>query len=75
MTISDTLEIRLRTKFKYSIEQRAITHKLYHVELQFLYNALFLDGIYPPMKFHDNIPYTLGAMAQTKWSKRVVTQK
>ena len=61
-----TFGVMVRTKFKYKIEQRAITQKLSHAELQFLCTALLLDDIYPPMKFHDNISYTLGVMLRTK---------
>ena len=42
----------LRTKFKYENKQRAITQELSKQELWFLYTALCLDEIYPPMKFH-----------------------
>ena len=43
----------LRTKFKYENKQRAITQKLSKQELRFMYTALRLDEIYPPMKFHN----------------------
>ena len=76
--ISYTSGVMLRTTFKHKIEERAITQKLSHVELQFLCNALFLDDIYLPMKFHDNISYTLGVMLQTKFKyeikQRAITQ-
>ena len=56
----------LRTKFKYENKQRAITQKISKRELWFLYAALRLDEIYPPMKFHIHSQHSLGDMLWTK---------
>ena len=69
----------LQTKFKYENKQRAITLKLSKQELWFLCNALPLDEIYPPTKFHYHTKYSFGDMLQTKFKyenkQRAITQK
>ena len=49
---SYTFWVMLRKKNKYEIQQRAVTPKTWRAELWLLYTAIFLNEIYPPMKFH-----------------------
>ena len=56
----------LRTKIKYENKQRAITQTLSKREVWFLFTALRLDEIYPPMQFHDPSEQSLGDMLRTK---------
>jgi hypothetical protein len=37
-------------------KKRTITQKIYMVDVSFLYIAFVLNKIYPPMKFHVDIP-------------------
>ena len=57
----------LLTKFKYENKQRAITQTLSKQELRFMCNALPLDEIYQPMKFHNRSLYNFGDMLWTKF--------
>ena len=69
----------LRTKFKYENKQRAITKKISTQELQFMCNALPVDEIHPPTKFHNHSWYSYGDMLWTKFKydnkQRAITQK
>ena len=42
------------TKSKYENKQRAINHKISKQKLRLMCNALPLDEIYPPIKFHHH---------------------
>ena len=68
-----------QTKFKYENKERAITEKLSKQELRFMCDALPLDDIYPPTKFHNHSWYSYGDMPQTKLKyenkERAITQK
>ena len=68
-----------RPKFKYERKQRAITKKISKQELQLMCNALPLDEIYPPTKFHNHSLYSFGDMHLTKFKyeniQRAITQK
>jgi hypothetical protein len=41
----------LWTKINFEKEQRVITKQLCRVELSFLFTALLLNEVYPPVKF------------------------
>ena len=68
-----------RTKFKYENKQRATTQKLSKQGLRFMSNALPLDEIYPPTKFHNHSWYSFGDMLRTTFKyenkQRAITQK
>ena len=49
-----SLRDMLQTTFKHKKKQRAITQKLSKQEVQFMGNALQLDEIFPPTKFHNH---------------------
>ena len=74
---SKVLEICTRQNL--SMKKRAITQKLSKQELLFMCNALPLDEIYPPTKFHNHSKYNFGDMHQTKFKyenkQRAITQK
>ena len=57
----------LRTKIKYENKQRAMTQKLSKQELRFMFNALPLDEIYPPTKFHNQSLLSLRDMHRKKF--------
>jgi len=59
-------KVMLWTKFKYENEQRAITLKVWNFELWFLSNALLLNEIYLPMKFHVDALHSFRVMLRTK---------
>ena len=61
----------LRTKIKYENKQWAMTQKLSKQELRFMCNALPLDEIYPPTKFHNHSKYSFQDMHQTELSMKV----
>jgi len=69
----------LRTKFKNENEQRAITLKVWNFELWFLCNALLLNEIYLPMKFHVDALHNFKVMLWTKFKyeneQRAITPK
>ena len=54
--------------------QRAITPKLGNQELRFLYTALLLIQIYPPMKFHIDTSYIFCVMLRTKLKCAKITK-
>ena len=54
------------TKYMYENKQRAITQKFYKQELRFMCNALPLDAIYPPTKFHNHSQHSFGDYAPDK---------
>ena len=60
-------------------KQRAITQKLCKQKLLFMSNALPLDEIYPPTKFHNHSKYSFGDMLRTKFKyenkQKTITQK
>ena len=60
------LKVMLRTKFKNENKQRAITPKVWWLELWFLSTALFLNEIYLAMKFHVNALPSFKVMLRTK---------
>ena len=76
---SYSLKVTVRTKIKYENQQRAITQKVYILELWFLSTALLLNEIYPHMKFQVDRSYTFGVMVRTKIKyenqQRAITQK
>ena len=62
----NTCWVILRTKFKNEHEQRAITPKVWSFELWFLCNALLLNEVYLPMKFHVDALHSFKVMLRTK---------
>jgi len=62
----NTFLVILRTKFKNENEQRAITSKIWSFELWFLCNALLLNEIYLPMKFHVCALHSFNVILQAK---------
>ena len=60
----NTFWVMLRTKLKY--EKRAITPKVWNIELWFLCTALLLNEIYLPMKFHVDALHSFEVMLRTK---------
>ena len=58
--------VMLQTKFKKENEQRAITPKVCCFKLWFLCNALLLDEIYLPLKFHVDALHSFKVMLRTK---------
>jgi len=62
----NTYWVMHRTKFKNENEQRAITPKVWCLELWFLCTALFLSEIYLPMKFHVDALQGFKVMLRTK---------
>jgi len=63
-----SFKVMLRTKYKNENEQRAITPKLWCLELWFLCTALFLNEIYLPvyLKFHVDVLHNFKVMLRTK---------
>jgi len=61
-----TVWVMLRTKFKKENEQRAITLKVWCLELWFLCTALFLNEIYLPMKIKVDALHRFRVMLRTK---------
>ena len=68
----DAVDVWMRTRMHSEPLQvetpRAITPKLYNKELWFLRNALLLNEIYLPMKFHVDTSYSFPVMANVKVS-------
>jgi len=62
-----SFKIMLRAKFKNENEQRAITPKVWCLELWFLCTALLLNEIYLPMKFHVDALHSFKVMLWTKF--------
>jgi len=60
-------QVMLRTKFKYENKQRAITPKVWNVELWFLCTTLLLNKIYLPMKFLVYALHNFKVMLRTKF--------
>jgi len=63
----NTFWLMLWTKFKNENEQRAITPKVWSIELWFLCTALLLKEIYLPMKFHVDALHSLKVMLRTRF--------
>jgi len=61
-----TFWVMVRTKFKNKNERRAITSKVWSIELWFLCTALLLNEIYLPMKFHVDALHSFQVMLRTK---------
>jgi len=62
----NTFRVMLWTKFKNENDQRAITPKVWSLELWFLCTALLLNEIYLPMKFHVDALLGIKVMLRTK---------
>jgi len=62
----NTFWVMLRTKFKNENEQRAITPKVWGLELWFLCTALILNETYLPLTFHVNALHSFQVMLRTK---------
>jgi len=62
----NTLWVMLWTKFKNENEQRAITLKVWCLELWSLCTALLLNEIYLPLKFHVDALHSLKVILRTK---------
>ena len=60
-------KVILRTKFKYDNEQKAITPKVWCLELWFLCTALLLNEIYLPMIFQVSSLNMFRVMLRTKF--------
>jgi len=61
-----SFKVMYRTKYKNENEQRAITIKVWCLELWFLCTALLLNEIYLPMKFYVDALHSLKVMLRTK---------
>jgi len=61
-----SFKVMYRTKYKNENEQRAITIKVWCLELWFLCTALLLNEIYLPMKFYVDALHRLKVMLRTK---------
>jgi len=72
-------KVMLRTQFKNENEQRALTPKVWCLELWFLCTALFLNDMYLLMKCQVSSLNTLGVMLRTKFknenNQRAITPK
>jgi len=72
-------KVMLRTNFKYENQQRAITPKVWCLELWFLCTALLLNEIYLSILFQVSRLNTFWVMLRTKFKneneKRVITPK
>ena len=72
-------KVLLRTKFKNENEQRALTSKVWCIELWFLCTALLLNEMYLPMKCQVSSLNTLRVMLRTKFknenNQRAITPK
>ena len=62
----NTFWVMLWTKFKNENQQRAITPKVWCIELLFLCTACLLNEIYLPMKFHVDALHSFKVMLWTK---------
>ena len=62
----NTVWVMLQTKFKNKNEQRAITPKVWCLELWFICTALLLNEIYLPMKFYVDAMHSFKIMLRTK---------
>jgi len=70
----NTYWVMLQTKFKNENEQRAITPKVWCLELWFLCTALLLNEIYLPMKYqvcslNTFLSYAPDKIQDWKWTK------
>ena len=74
-----SFKVMLQTKFKNENEQRAISPKVWCLELWLLCTALLLNEIYLRMKFHVNALPSFKVMLQTKFKneneQRAITPK
>jgi len=74
-----SFKVMFRTKFEYENLQRAITPKVWCLELWFLCTALLLNEIYLSMKFTVRSSNTSWVMLQTKFKnenkQRAITPK
>ena len=73
----NTFLVMFWKKIKNEIEQRAITPKVWSIELKSFSTALFLNEIYLPIKFHVDALHSFKVILRTKkgrtdwWTNRL----
>ena len=62
------LGVIARTRLLYGIKSRGNNSKTKNARVVFLFMTHCLIVMYAPVKFHEYIPYSLGAMARTPFA-------